>query len=79
MNGKLNPNPRKQFINDLTTEIKKWQHDDANIMLGGDFNDCLGDTHDGITHLVTTCKLADVHASNHGTQGEPNTYSRGSK
>jgi hypothetical protein len=77
--GKLRPNPRKQFITDLTIEIKKWQQAGADIILGGDFNERLGDTQDGLAQLVTQCGLVDVHASNHGVQAEPNTYSRGSK
>jgi hypothetical protein len=76
---KLRPNPRKQFITDLTVEIKKWQQAGADIILGGDFNERLGETQDGLAHLVTQCGLADVHTSNHGTDGKPNTYSRGSK
>jgi hypothetical protein len=78
--GKLCPNPRKQFITDLTTKvIQSWQQAGASIILGGDFNECLGETPDGLALLVTTCRLTDLHASNHGTQDEPNTYSRGSK
>jgi hypothetical protein len=46
--GNLKPNPRKQFITDLTAEIKKWQSEGADIILGGDFNERLGDTQDGI-------------------------------
>ena len=77
--GHLKPNPRKAFITDLTAAIKKWQSAGAEIILNGDFNECLGDTPDGIGHLVTQCNLVRVHTSNHGIQGEPNTYSRGSK
>jgi hypothetical protein len=39
----------------------------------------MGDTQDGLAHLVTECGLVDFHAINHGTTEEPNTYSRGSK
>jgi hypothetical protein len=77
--GTKRPNPRKRFITDLITEIKTWQHAGADIILGGDFNEQLGETPDGLSHLVTMCGLADIHASNHGTQDEPRTYSRGSK
>jgi hypothetical protein len=77
--GDPNPHPRNKFITDLTSEIKKWQGSGAEIILGGDFNKRLGETKDGLAQLITECRLADVHASNHGTQDEPNTYSRGSK
>jgi hypothetical protein len=79
MEGDLTPNPRKRFITDLTKEIKKWQKAGADILLGGDFNERLGDTQDGLAHLVTECNLVDIHATNHGTKTEPNTYSRGIK
>jgi hypothetical protein len=77
--GILIPNPRKQFIKDLIIEVNKWKSAGADIILGGDFNERLGDTQDGLAHLVTACDLADPHATFHGTDGEPSTYSRGSK
>jgi hypothetical protein len=77
--GDKNPNPRKQFIADLTAEIIKWQNEGADIILGEDFNERMGETQDGLAKLVTKCNLVDPHAINHGTEGEPLTYSRGSK
>jgi hypothetical protein len=77
--GQLKPNPPKQFITDLIQEIKRWQLAGADIILGGDFNERLGNTQDGIARLVTQSGLVDVHTSNHGLQAEPNTYSRGTK
>jgi hypothetical protein len=77
--GDRHPNPRKKFITDLINAIKTWQTSGADIILGGDFNERLGDTQDGLAHLVSSCNLADVHASKHGIHDEPNTYSRGSK
>jgi hypothetical protein len=75
MTGDKNPNPRKQFITDLTVEIRKWQNEGADIILGGDFNERLGETQDGLAQLVTQCNLVDPHAINHGTDDKPNTYS----
>ena len=77
--GHLKPNPREAFISDLTAAIKTWQSAGTEIILGGDFNECLCDTPDGIRHLVTQCNLVDIHANNHSIQGEPNTYNCGSK
>lgn len=77
--GYENPKPRKQFVIDLELEIRKWQRTGADIILGGDFNETLGDTPEGIAQLVTRCSLTDLHTSNHGLAGEPSTYSRGSK
>ena len=51
--GYLKPNPRKVFISDLTATIKTWQSAGVKVILGGDFNECLGNTQDGIGHLVT--------------------------
>jgi hypothetical protein len=73
------PNPRKQFVTDLITQIEKWQRAGADVVLGGDFNERLGDTQKGIANLVTKCGLVDPHASAHGIAGEPSTCSRGSK
>jgi hypothetical protein len=79
MAGEQYPNPRKHFITDLIQEIKKQQMAGADIIIGGDFNERLGETQDGLVHLVTDCGLVDIHATNHGTLEEPNTYSRGTK
>jgi hypothetical protein len=73
------PNPRNQFVTDLILEIEKWQRAGADIVLGGDLNERLGDTQNGIANLVTECGLVDPHASAHGIAGEPSTCSRGSK
>jgi hypothetical protein len=78
-NSHPNPNPRKQFVTDLILKIEKWQRAGANIILGGDLNERLGDAQNGIANLVTECGLVDPHASAHGITGEPGTCSRGSK
>jgi hypothetical protein len=75
----LKPNPRKNFIVDLIKEIKKWKLEGAHVILGGDFNKNLGDTIDGLSHLMSICTLTGVHAFFHGVSDEPNTYVRGSK
>jgi hypothetical protein len=77
--GDPNPQPRKQLITDLITEIQKWQRSGADIILGGDFNEKLGDSPEGLARLITKCELVDPHAANHGTAQEPSTYSRGTK
>lgn len=79
LGGILHPNPRKAFITDLTLEINKWKTEGAHIILGGNFNENLGDTMDGLAHLASTCKIADVHALFHDVSDEPATYVRGRK
>jgi hypothetical protein len=73
------PNPPKQFVTDPITQIEKWQRAGADIILGGDFNERLGDAQNGIANLVTKCALVNPHASVDGIAGEPSTCSRGSK
>jgi exonuclease III len=43
-----NPNPRKCFITHLIQAIKKEQKAGADIIIGGDFNERLGETQDGL-------------------------------
>jgi hypothetical protein len=69
--GDTKPQPRKRFITDLCDEIKKWQRAGAEIILGGDFNEKMGDSPDGLSQLVTRCALVDPHAIHHGTDPEP--------
>jgi hypothetical protein len=79
MAGDQKPNPRKRFITDLIQAIKEEQKAGADIILGGDLNERLGETQDGVAHLVMECGLVEIRATNHGTLEEPNTYSRGTK
>jgi endonuclease/exonuclease/phosphatase family metal-dependent hydrolase len=79
LGGNLHPNPRKAFITDLTTEINMWKSEGAHIILGGDFNESMGDTMDGLAQLASTCKLNDTHGLFHDVTDEPATYVRGRK
>lgn len=79
LRGHLKPDPRKTFIKDLITEVKRWQSEGAQVILGGDFSENLGETSDGLANLVSTCGLTDIHAQFHGIEGEPATYVRGQK
>jgi endonuclease/exonuclease/phosphatase family metal-dependent hydrolase len=79
LGGNLQPNPRKAFITDMTIEINKWKSEGAHIILGGDFNENMGDTMDGLAQLASTCKLTDAHGLFHDVADEPATYVRGRK
>jgi hypothetical protein len=79
LSGDPHPDPRRSFITDLTNEIELWKSEGVNVILGGDFNENLGETIDGLAHLVSTCQLTDVHAHFHGIEGEPSTYVRGNR
>ena len=56
--GNLPPNLQKQFILDLTKEIKTLQRAGADIIPGGDFNERLGDPRRPSTprHSVQLCR-----------------------
>jgi endonuclease/exonuclease/phosphatase family metal-dependent hydrolase len=75
----LKANPRTSFITDLIVEVDKWKAAGAHIILGGDFNENLGESTDGLSNLVSTCNLTDVHAFFYDISHEPATYVRGSK
>jgi hypothetical protein len=79
LNGDLKPDPRTSFITYLIVEVDKWKAAGAHTILGGDFNENLGESTDGLSNLVSTCKLTDVHAFFHDSSHEPATYVRGSK
>lgn len=66
-------------IRNLIQAIKQWQQAGSDIFLGGNFNEQLGETQDGLAHLVTKCGLVNIHATHHSTLEEPNTYGRGTK
>ena len=79
LSGNPKPNPRQSFIQDLSVEIEKWKKEGASVIIGGDFNENLGDTIDGLAQLVSNSNLTDVHAHFHGTADEPATFVRGTK
>jgi hypothetical protein len=79
LNGDPHPDPRRSFITDLKTAIALWKSEGANVILGGDFNENLGETINGLAHLASTCQLTDAHAHFHGIEDEPPTYVRGNR
>jgi hypothetical protein len=74
LSGHLKLNPRKTFIVDLIIEIERWKSEGAHVILGRDLNENLGEAIDGLAHIVSTCKITDVHTFFHGFSDERNTY-----
>jgi hypothetical protein len=74
-----NPNPRQQFITDLTAEIKQLQADGHEILLGLDANEATEQPNSQIAKLVEACHLTDLvlHLHGHVDNPPPNTYNRG--
>ena len=75
-------NPRRAFIQDLTSVIQQHQATGNSIILVGDFNETIGTENDsdtGMNQLVTNCNLADLFNVRLGTAEQPTTYQRGHK
>jgi hypothetical protein len=60
-------NIRKHFVQDLQKFIQSCQADQEQIILGGDFNDLIGQDGSGMTRLVRECQLTDIIHHYHGT------------
>jgi hypothetical protein len=56
LDGFVNPDPRKQFIIDLTQCIKQCQSDNDDIMITMDVNEQIGDYQKGLTSMMRECR-----------------------
>jgi hypothetical protein len=61
------PDPKRIFIEDLTTMIKKARKEDKDIILTGDFNELVGDDPRGMAIVLSAGCLTDAHGHQHGT------------
>ena len=61
-----NREERERFYRDLG-RVTGQRPRDSTVVVGGDFNETLGDTMDGLTKLCNDCGLVDVHNNRHGT------------
>jgi hypothetical protein len=77
--GVHEPDPIKEFYNDLKEQITKWQHQGYEIILMIDANEVIGSKPGGLTDIAIQFNMADLIALHHGTENEPNTHIRGSK
>ena len=69
--------PRKAFRRDLLLYVKQCQSFGHEILLTGDFNECIGQDPDGMKKLLDESHLIDIMRSRHPDQQLPNTYARG--
>jgi exonuclease III len=69
--------PRKAFRRDLLSYIKQCQSSGHEILLTGDFNECIGKDLDGMKKLIDESHLIDIMRSRHPDQQLPTTYARG--
>ena len=76
--GKLCPNPRKQFVSDLDHLLTKLRTSGHSIILAGDFNTSIGDNPHGIDRILNKHSLIDTIRHLHGDY-TCSTYSRGRK
>jgi hypothetical protein len=77
--GKINPNPRNEFLKDFTTFIKQLlEKKDDLILIGIDANESLTDKNSEIMSLLRECKLIDVYSEKNGPK-EFGTHINGSK
>jgi hypothetical protein len=77
--GVENPNPRKQMLHDLAIRIEGIKNAGEEVILMMDSNESLNDSRNELTKWVRRLELTDIIAQKHGTEGEPETYNRGSE
>ena len=70
LDGEVDTNPRKYFIQDLVTVITTAKEDNQDIILMSEFNEAVGDDP---KLILTAGNLKDVHAHKHG-QANISTY-----
>ena len=76
LDGEVDPNPRKNFIQDLLTLITTAKEDNQDIILMRDFNEAVGDDPKTMARVLSAGNLTDVHAHKHG-HANIATYIRG--
>jgi hypothetical protein len=72
------PDPKKIFIEDLTSLVRKARKEDKDIILTGDFNELVGDDPRGMSTVLLAGDLTDAHEHQHG-KIDTTTYTRGIK
>jgi hypothetical protein len=75
--GTPSPEPRKEFITDLTNEIKEWEKQKCEIIIGLDANESMESTNSMIKTLVDNTTLHSLVKSEN--EKEPETHTRGTK
>jgi hypothetical protein len=76
--GNAQPNPRKQFADDLKHAITARRHNQEELILCGDFNEQLGDDPNLMSNVCAANDLFDVLDNRFGDDANVPTYIRGS-
>ena len=66
LDDEVDPNPRKNFIQDLVTVITTAKEADQDITLMCDFNEAVGDDPKIMATVLLEGNLTNVHANKHG-------------
>jgi hypothetical protein len=69
----INPKPRDQLIKDLTSQIRTWQHENNEIIIGIDANESLDTPKSAILKLLQDTSLTSLNKAAYA----PITYARG--
>jgi hypothetical protein len=78
LNNIRDPDPKRQFMEDLVHLITKARQENKDIILSGDFNELIGDDPRMMAKVVKAGHLTDVHGHQHG-EIAISTYTRGTK
>ena len=79
LDGVLDPDPRKAFIQDLKSLVQNLRQDNHDIILMGDFNESIGVKPQEMASVMHEGELTDVFCYKHGIDQEKPTYARGTK
>jgi hypothetical protein len=74
-----NPDPLKEFCQDLNDALKKWKQTNHEIILMIDANEEIGKKPGGIGKVMADNGLYDIMANQHHTETYPPSYARGTK
>ena len=69
--------PKKRFVKDLLSLLKDAFAAGKDIILTGDFNDTIGESHNDLTLALLEIGLQDVIAIRHGFNTDIATYKQG--
>ncbi len=78
--GKVNPNPREQFLDDIIHQIKTWRLQRKAVLLCMDANDDVSraNPHSGIGRIAAETDLMDLHKHKFPATARPATHTCGS-
>ena len=77
--GHTNPNPRNQFIEDMSRQINEWKSEGHEIVFMADMNEKWGADNIGVANIAVNTGLGDIQSETHGLQAEVPTYCRSQK